>query len=270
MLRKALILTAVASVTTTSAIAFAQDQTGDLAAPPPPPPAGQTAAPPPPPPVWTPQAPMGQPAAPTDGEPGMDPGGRVRWGVSGALGWHFPQSMFTVGAEGRVGYQVSNIFSIYGALGGTGGFGFGASVGFEGVEVNLNVISYYYLGAIAEAMFGDRFYIGGGPVIASGVIGGFTSGVDFDGVAYVTEQHSAGFKPGLNVRFGLGVGKPRAPSMRRGGFNLGVDVLTLFHPSSVFIKTRADGPNGTAGASIQSEGLGVSVVPMLTLGYDAR
>ncbi|HZF55599.1 MAG TPA: hypothetical protein VE093_43595 [Polyangiaceae bacterium] len=200
----------------------------------------------------------------------MDPGGRVRWGVSGALGWHFPQSMFTVGAEGRVGYQVSNIFSIYGALGGTGGFGFGASVGFEGVEVNLNVISYYYLGAIAEAMFGDRFYIGGGPVIASGVIGGFTSGVDFDGVAYVTEQHSAGFKPGLNVRFGLGVGKPRAPSMRRGGFNLGVDVLTLFHPSSVFIKTRADGPNGTAGASIQSEGLGVSVVPMLTLGYDAR
>jgi hypothetical protein len=212
-------------------------------------------------------APNAMPEAPQEPE---DLGGRVRWGISGNLGWHLPQSMFTIGSEGRIGYQVSNMLSVYGAIGGTAGFGFNADVGFEGVKVSLNAISYYYLGAIAEAMFGDLFYVGGGPVIASGAIAGITTGVSADGVAEVTEVASAGFKPGFNVRFGLGFGKPTRPSMRRGGFNLGVDVLTLFHPSSIFVTTRADGPNGEAGASITTTGLAVSVVPMLTLGYDSR
>jgi hypothetical protein len=258
MLKNTLILTAFVSATTTSALAFAQDQTGDAAPPPPPPPPVQTAPEPP-------KAMV--PVAPQEKE---DLGGRVRWGVSANLGWHLPQSMFTIGSEGRIGYQISNMLSVYGAIGGTAGFGFGASVGFDGVEVSLNAISYYYLGAIAEAMFGDLFYVGGGPVLANGAIAGITTGVDPDGVAEVTEVASAGIKPGLNIRFGLGFGKPSGPSMRRGGFNLGIDTLTLFHPSSVFVKTRADGPNGEAGASVTTTGLAVSVIPMLTLGYDSR
>ncbi|UQA57278.1 hypothetical protein [Polyangium aurulentum] len=277
MLKRTLFLSAFVSVTTMSALAFAQDETGGAAAPPPPPP-DQTApasnevqqAPP-----VVQQAPpvvqQAPPAPPKETEePPGDPGGRVRWGVSASLGWHLPQSMFTIGGEGRIGYQVSNVLSAYAAIGGTGGFGFGADVGVEGVSVSVNAISYYYLGAIAEAMFGDIFYVGGGPVIARGAIGGFTTGISADGVAEVTQVSSAGFKPGLNLRFGLGFGKPRSPSYRRGGFNLGVDALLLFHPSAVFVTTRADGQNGTAGTSVTTSALGASLIPMLTLGYDSR
>ena len=51
-------------------------------------------------------------------DPSVDPGGRVRWGVSANLGWHLPQSALTLGLEGRAGYQVGRVLSIYGVLGG--------------------------------------------------------------------------------------------------------------------------------------------------------
>ncbi|TKC99910.1 hypothetical protein, partial [Polyangium fumosum] len=239
---------------------------------PPPPPPADTAAPPAD--TAAPPAAPAAPAAPPKTEPNEetpeDPGGRVRWGVSGNLGWHVPQSMFTIGAEGRIGYQVSNIFSAYAAIGGTGGFGFSADVGFDGINVGVSGISYWYVGAIAEAIFGNRFYVGGGPVLARGALGGITTGVSIDGVAEVTEIASAGFKPGLNLRFGLSTANPSGPSRRRGGFNIGIDALMLFHPSALFVTTRADGPNGSAGVSVRENTLGVSLIPMLTLGYDSR
>jgi hypothetical protein len=272
MLKKTLILTAFASVTTMSAFAFAQDGTGDAAAPPPPPAdqaaAGVQQAPPA---TATATATATTPADPkaTD-KSKTDPGGRVRWGVSANLGWHVPQSMFTIGGEGRIGYQISNMLAAYGAIGGTAGFGFGFDAGIQGVQASVNAISYYYLGGIVEAMFGNIFYVGGGPVIARGAIAGVSGSVDPNGVAEVTEMASVGWKPGLDIRFGLGFGKPRGPSFRRGGFNLGIDALFLFHPSALFVTTRGDGPNGTAGTTIRESSLGVSLVPMLTLGYDSR
>ncbi|MDC3983081.1 hypothetical protein [Polyangium jinanense] len=273
MLKRTLILTAFVSLTASTA--FAQGQTGDTSAPPPPPPPADTTAPPPdatapPPPAATTAPPTETPKEEKKDEKDLDPGGRVRWGVSGNLGWHLPQSMFTIGGEGRIGYQVSNIFSAYAAIGGTAGFGFSADIGFEGVSVGVSAISYWYVGAIAEAIFKNRFYVGGGPVLARGALGGITTGVSIDGVAEVTEIASAGFKPGLNLRFGLSTANPSGPSRRRGGFNIGIDALFLFHPSAVFVTTRADGPNGSAGVSVTESALGVSFVPMLTLGYDSR
>jgi len=178
--------------------------------------------------------------------------------------------MFTFGAEGRIGYQISNIFSAYGAIGGTAGLGFSADVGIEGASVSASAISYWYIGAIGEAMFGNLFYVGGGPVLARGAIAGATVGGSTDGVAEIREIASAGFKPGLNLRFGLSTARPSGPSRRRGGFNIGVDGLLLFHPNAVYVVTRADGPNGSAGISVTESSLGVSFVPMLTLGYDSR
>lgn len=52
--------------------------------------------------------------------------------------------------------------------------------------------------------------------------------------------------------------------------NIGIDALLLFHPSALFVTTRADGPNGSAGVSVAENALGASLIPMLTLGYDSR
>jgi hypothetical protein len=256
---KKLLLTAVISgMTLSTSLALAADE---AAAPAPPPSDGTEAAAPA-------EAPQ-QAAAPKEEEP-ADPGGRVRWGLSTGLGWHAPASMFTINGEGRIGYQISNMLSVYGAIGGTAGFGFGVDAGFQGATVSVSALSIGYFGAIAEAMFGDLFYAGGGFVLARGAYAGTSVGGSSDGVAQITAVSSAGFKPGLDIRFGLGFGKPSGPKKRRGGFNLGVDALILFHPSSVSVITRADGPNGTAGASVTETGVTIGFVPMLTLGYDSR
>lgn len=225
----------------------------------------QESAPPPPPPQPVAAAPM-----PMDA-PMEDPGGRVRWGVSGNLGWHLPSSAFTFGAEGRIGYQISNMFGAYAIVGGTVGLGFGVSTSIQGANVSITALSYYYFGAIAELMLGNLFYVGGGPVLANGAYVGASVGASADGVAEVKNIVAAGLKPGLDIRLGLGLGRASGPpSFRRGGFNLGLDALILFHPNSIITTIRADGPNGTAGAGVTTNGLTVSLVPMLMLGYDAR
>lgn len=222
----------------------------------------------------TPATPAPAPASPETKPPvvdeNVDKGGRIRWGTSGNVGWHLPQSMFTIGAEGRIGYQVNNIFSAYGVVGGTAGFGFGVSAGFSGVSVSASAISYWYIGGIAEAMFGNLFYVGGGPVLARGGLAGANIGVDSAGVAQVQEVASSGFKPGINFRVGFGFGRPMGASHRRSGFNLGIDTLTLFHPNTTVVTTKADGPNGSAGIAVTTNETIVSFVPMLTFGYDSR
>jgi hypothetical protein len=199
-----------------------------------------------------------------------DPGGRIRWGVSGNLGWHFPSSAFTFGIDGRVGYQISNIFSAYAIIGAAAGFGFGVTSSVRGASLSVTGISYLYLGGMAELMLGDLFFVGAGPVIAQGGYAGSSVGASGAGIAQVSNIASVGFKPGLDVRLGLQFGSKNPQTHRRGGFSLGLDVMTLLHPNSTITTFRADGPGGTAGAAINTTGLTVSVIPMLMLGYDAR
>ena len=78
----------------------------------------QEAPPPSPPPEPPPAAPAPPPDAPVAMPMDTDPGGRVRWGVSGNLGWHLPQSAFTFGGEGRIGYQITNMLGAYAIVGG--------------------------------------------------------------------------------------------------------------------------------------------------------
>lgn len=223
----------------------------------------QDAAQPPPPPAPAPVA-----NAPADA-PMEDQGGRVRWGVSANIGWHIP-SMFTIGGEGRIGYVFSNLFNAYLIGGGVGGFGFGGSVnsGGTGGSVSVSAVSYWYLGAIAELMFGNIFYVGGGPVLASGGFATVGLAASNTAGAISTVTHS-GFAPGLDLRLGLGFGGQKGPpSFRRGGFNLGLSVLTLFRPGSVV--TRLEGGTGGGSATVTTNELFVTAAPMLTLGYDAR
>ncbi len=226
----------------------------------------QEAMPPPPPPP--PPQPVAMAPAPADA-PMEDPGGRVRWGVSGNLGWHIPQSAFTIGAEGRIGYQISNMFSAYAILGGTAGFGIGASVSVTGASASITALSYYYLGAIAEFMFGNLFYVGAGPVIANGGLVGVSGSGSTTGNSEAMAIAHGGPMPGLDLRLGLGLGRQHpAPSFRRGGFNIGLDALILLHPNSTVIREKT--VNGTSQGSITTNELAVTVTPMLTLGYDGR
>jgi|GEM_PF-2667203 hypothetical protein len=227
----------------------------------------QEAMPPPPPPP--PPQPIAVAPAPADA-PMEDPGGRVRWGVSGNLGWHIPTPAFTLGAEGRIGYQVSNMFSAYAVLGGTFGLGFGVSTSVNGASVTATVLSYWYFGALAELMLGNLFYVAGGPILANGVYATALVGASSEGRAQVANVTAAGWKPGIDIRLGLGLGRQHpAPSFRRGGFNIGLDALILFHPNSIITTVTADA-NGNAGAGVTTNGLTASVVPMLMLGYDGR
>lgn len=207
-------------------------------------------------------------------EPQHDEGGRVRWGISGNLGWHLPPSAFTLGLEGRIGYQASNVFSAYAIAGMTAGFGIGINtvpgVDTQGANINLTALIYYYGGALAELMFGDTFFIAGGPVIASGA---FTTGSAYassDGVGEVRNITAIGLKPGIDVRLGFGFGNARRPSFRRGGFNISLDALILFHPDAIVSTARADGPNNSWNAGVSYGATIVTVTPMLMLGYDSR
>ena len=245
-MNKTLLLTAFVS-----ASAFAQ---GEATSPPPQPP---PAAPPP-------------AAAPADAPLAMDqdPGGRVRWGVSGNLGWHLPQSAFTFGAEGRIGYQISNMFGAYAIVGGTVGLGFGGSVSGSGASISATALSYYYFGAIAELMLADIFYVGGGPVLANGGLVGATVSGGTSG-AGASAFVDSGLCPGIDLRLGLGLGRPNpAPSFRRGGFNLGLNALILFRPDTAV--TRASAGMGGASVDVTTNELAVTVAPMLMLGYDSR
>lgn len=247
-MRNSLLLTALVS-----ASAFAQETP-----PPPPPPL------PPPQPVAV-ASPVSRPMD----APMEDPGGRVRWGVSGNLGWHIPQSAFTFGAEGRIGYQVSNLFSAYAIVGGTVGLGIGGSVNTTGASVSITALSYYYFGAIGEVMLGDLFYFGGGPVLANGALAGVSASGGTGG-AGVTTVVDTGLMPGLDLRLGLGLGRPHGPpSFRRGGFNLGINALILLHPDTTVGRASVNA-DGTLGAEIKSNELIATVTPMLMLGYDAR
>lgn len=226
---------------------------------------------PPPPPPPAPAAAVAPAPMPADA-PMEDTGGRVRWGLNANIGWHAPSPAFTLGGEGKIGYVFSNLFNAYAVIGGTFGIGFGVNTSIPGAATaSITAISYYYFGAIAELMFGNLFYVGAGPIFASGGYAGVTAGADSSGVAEVSTITSAGFKPGVDLRLGLGFGRPKGPpSFRRGGFNLGLDAMMLFHPNSLITTVKADGPNGSAGASVTTNGLTVSVVPMLTLGYESR
>jgi hypothetical protein len=203
--------------------------------------------------------------------PLSDPGGRVRWGVSANLGWHLPPSALTLGLEGRAGYQVGRVLSVYGVLGFTGGLGVGGTITSQGATVRATGLIYGYLGALAELMLGDRFFIAGGPVIALGTLAGVSTGADSSGQAQLTTSFAAGPKPGFDVRLGLGFGRVKgAPTFRRGGFNLGLDALVLVHPNGLVGRATLDTNTGDFGAAVQRSEAIVTVTPMLMLGYDAR
>lgn len=214
------------------------------------------------------EAPPGPPLV-GDVTPLADPGGRFRWGASAGAGWHFPYSAFGLGLEGRLGYQVTNVFSTYVALGGTFGIGFGASANGSGGSVSITAINHYVMALLAEAIFGDHFYVAGGPGLAAGGLAVAGIAVKSEGAGTITALAASGVKPTIDLRLGFALGKAKpSPSFRRGGFNIGLQALVMFHPDTVVVREEADMNGGSI--QVQTRELITTVTPMLMLGYDAR
>jgi hypothetical protein len=245
-MKKLLLLTALVS-----ASSFAQAAAD---APPPPPPA--------PPAAVAADAPLDQ-----------DPGNRFRWGFSVNLGWNIPTPAFVGGAEAHLGWQFSNMFAAYAILGANFGLGFNASVMGSAASGGVTAFGSYYGGIIAELMLANIFYVGGGALAGSDGYGGVQVGVDTTQGAtrqQVQVLAHSGFMFGFDARFGVGLGRPHpSPSFRRGGFNIGIDVMAILRPNTVIATQTAD-EQGNFGVAVNTNGLTASVIPMLTLGYDAR
>lgn len=245
MKKTALLLTSLLS-----ASAFAQETP-----PPPPPPA----------PIAT---------APADAPVAEDPGGRVRWGLSANIGWHFPASAFAAGLEGHIGWQFSRMFSLYAVVGTNFGVGFSVSTKANGGSGGVTAFGAYYGGAIAELMLADMFYVGAGPLIGSGGYAGVEVAADSSGNEQLKVLAQSGLNFGIDGRLGINFGKPKGDSHRRGGFNLGIDVQTVFRPNTAVVtQTAQPNPNGgapTFGVGVSTNEVTASVMPFLTLGYDAR
>jgi hypothetical protein len=224
----------------------------------------QESAPPPPPPQPLPMANVASDA------PMEDQGGRVRWGLGVNLGWNLPTSAFVGGVEGRIGWQLSRMFSVFGFLGTHFGLGFNASVQGSSAKGGITAFGAYYGGAIAEGILADFFSFGGGFLLGSGGYGGIQVGVASNGAQTVSVLGQSGFMFGLDGRLGLNLGRPRGPpSFRRSGFNIGLDVMAIFRPNTT-IATETSDAMGNFTANATTTALTASVIPMLTLGYDAR
>jgi hypothetical protein len=189
--------------------------------------------------------------------PPQDLGGRFRFGLSANLGWNIPSAAFAYGAEARLGYQATPSFAAYLAVGGMSDAKYDISAGCHfdacpGEPSWLWTLRYLYAGAFAEFILADRFYVGGGLVGAGG---------SYDYPAETVHVTATGFKPGVDVRFGVALGRREAaPSFRWHAFTIGLDVLVLFHPNAAYTNLSDPVRYGTS----------VSVTPILALGYDGR
>lgn len=202
-----------------------------------------------------------------DDVPRVDNGHRIRWGVSFNLGWHLPYHALGVGLEGRIGYQFNSVFSTYVTLGGHLGVGLGIGVTNTGASVSGTFIAHYTMGFIAEAFLGNHFYVAAGPAFGVGTFA--VAGISASSAGgTITGVGAFGFKPGFDAKLGFAFGKQNPVTFRRGGFNIGVDVLTLYHPGAIY--TRVEANEQGANVEVQFRDALWTVTPMLTLGYDAR
>lgn len=188
--------------------------------------------------------------------PLRDRGGRVRWGISPSIGVLAPYSTFSFAGELRLGYQLTRRFSMFF----TGGAHLAVGSG--------RVFPFAFVGAIAEAMPNDFFYLGAGPVIAFGrlTVGQLEPSSNQLELFSVQEPDVVTpFKAGLDFRLGLHFGSGRPPTFRRGGFSLGVHALLLLHPDM-----RLGWTQNNRGVVARTTETVATITPMLTLGYDAR
>ena len=233
---------------------FAQAQSDAPLSPPPMPPPEPVGAPPPPPPVKQRQrrervrvANARVDDTPTEFRP------HFRWGAAGRVGYHVPTPGLSAGLDGHLGVQFTPAFGLYALIGLTVG------VGFDGAPTSALNLFDLHAAVIAEGFFADLVYVGAGPMVAvPNYANRITSTLPTGGTQTLTIRSGA-WAAGVDVRAGLQFGN----ALRRRGFNVGVELITLFYPGSTLTVQR--------GGSITSTvGLAANFTPMISLGFELR
>jgi hypothetical protein len=205
------------------------------------------------------------PATPADA-PVAEPGGmRVRWGVTGGAGYFIPASAVDFGASARIGVQLSNLLGAYLDVGYTAGIGLGGSFTGTGGSISVSGVGFWHVAPTVELDLG-KFFIAGGPALASGGWGQISQGADSSGNATQSAVATSGLMYGLDLRTGLTFGAQQ-PSGRRSGFTLALDFKLL--AARVVSVTQQAGSSG-ASQSIRTGDMVIGMTPMLVLGYDAK
>lgn len=190
-----------------------------------------------------------------------DGAGRFRGGVSGTIGAFIPGPVIQFGAEGRLGYQINDLYAVYGDFGAHAGLGAGVDYSSSGATTSIAFGAAVFVSALFEVTLADIWFIGAGPSLMYGVFGTADTSI---GTTSLEEEASvfAGGLPGIKVRTGVGFGSDR-PN-RRKQFTLAVQANIVFGQ-----RYRYSGSTGLLDES-ESVGIGVGVLPMLALGYDAK
>ena len=146
---------------------------------------------------------------------------RFRWGIS-AIGGPVLYSGATSGAGGidlRFGAQINPMFGVYAqpvfVVGG------GASASATGASASA--LALVGGGVLADATFGDLFYVAAGPDV---LVGG--SGASSASISGSSASSTSGTFIGIAARAGLALGSMKPE--RRKAFTIGVDFRTVFTP----------------------------------------
>jgi hypothetical protein len=171
-----------------------------------------------------------------------DEAARFRGGVSLATGIFLAGATPELDLTAQAGVQLTRRWALLGEAGLTWGLPREAGT----------YLTYGHVGALAEATFADRYFIGAGPLVAFGLWSAPTS----------TDAASAaaGLFPGLDLRLGVGFGS-RDESGRRHQFTVGLDAKLMIAGAAV------SASSASAPATI-GPGLGTSLI--LFLGYQAK
>jgi hypothetical protein len=190
---------------------------------------------------------------------------RVRWGVSGALGYFLPAKAVDFGVSGRIGVQLGDHFGAYADIGYVPGIGLGASSSGTGGSISISAIGFFHFTPMAEFDLGP-FFVAGGPILASGGWGQIEESADSNGNVSQFVVAAGGFLPGFDVRTGFTFGSVK-PNGKRSGFTLGFDLKLI--NAQVSSVSQSGGPNG-ASQTIQTGDRIWGFTPMLMLGYESK
>ncbi len=188
---------------------------------------------------------------------------RFRGGVSGLIGLFVPGPVLQLGAVGRLGVQINDLFAIYGDFGAHAGLGFGVGDTASGAEASVSLGAAVFVSLMGELTIEDVFFVGVGPTILYGSFVTFESTVSQSAVGSSVDAF-VGPLPGIKLRTGFGFGKDR-PS-RRKQFTIALEGNVLFGQRYAVVD---DGTTATVDDS-SSTGAPVGFLGMLALGYDAK
>jgi hypothetical protein len=170
----------------------------------------------------------------------------------------------------HAGAQITQMWGAYARVGYSASIGFGISGGANGGAVSVSAAGLFLVGANAEVALGDTFFIAAGPQVG---FGGWTR----VGVAAsttgggVTALLATGPMPGLDVKVGVGFGKPDRMTKRRGQFTIALDLSMLYATNvvdaNVMGMARQDGASAGIAVSFADA---FAIVPTLQLGYEFR